>query len=88
MSDQENLNTHLMIVKTPKANADAIAEKKASADQLVNSEPTYYTSLKDAIDKGEELINKNPELQCDIYQIRVRLQGKIEIEEKHFNTGK
>lgn len=66
-------STHLMIVKH-------------SPDKV--DEPAYFSSLKEATDTGEAIIKENPEAECDVYQIRIKLKGKIEIISEHFNAGK
>lgn len=70
---KEEESTHLMIVRHAPDNV---------------SPPAYFDSLKAATDEGTEIIKKNPDAECDIYQIRTRLKGKIEISRKDFNSGK
>lgn len=66
-------STHLMIVKHSVEKIDP---------------PAYFSSLKDATDAGEAIIKENPDAECDVYQMRVKLKGKIVIDSTHFNVGK
>ncbi len=69
----EKESTHLMIVKFSSENV---------------APPAYFSSLKDATDAGQALIEKDPDVECDVYQIRTRLKGKIVVESQHYNSGK
>jgi hypothetical protein len=66
-------NTHLMIVKH-------------SSDKI--EPPVYFSSLKEATDEGESIIRSNPDAECNVYQMRVILKGKIVVDSTHFNVGK
>ena len=50
-------------------------------------DPLFATNLKDANDKGKEIITKNPWAECMVFQIRTTLRGEINIIEKHFNQS-
>ncbi len=66
-------STHVMIINLPGEETQ---------------KPVYYSSLKEACDEGNAIIKKSPDAECDIYQIRTRLRGKVEIMEKHYNSSK
>ncbi len=71
--DHQKENTHLMIVDHP---------------EPLYTGPLYFTSLKDAADKADEIIKEHPAAECDIYQIRTRLRGKVEIMRQDYNSSK
>ncbi len=62
-------STHLMVVRT--------AGQAAS--------PKYFNDLKAATDSGDEIIKKDPAAECDVYQIKVRMKGSVEVLRKEFN---
>lgn len=71
--DKEKEYTHIAIIK--KTGEDA-------------QPPVFYCSVKEASDDGEEVIKKFPDAEFDIYQLRTRLRGKVEVIRKDFNSSK
>jgi hypothetical protein len=72
--DKEKEYTHIIIVTMP--------------GEEDPQKPVYHYSLKEASDDGDEIIKKHPDAECDIYQIRTRLRGKVEIIRQDYNSSK
>jgi hypothetical protein len=77
MSDLDPETNHVMFTKIPSVNSGQ-----------EQNWTTYYKSYKEAHDAGTEIIQNNPSAECDIFQIRARLRGKIEVISKEFNSQK
>ncbi len=77
MSDQGSENNHVMFTRIPKSDTEP-----------ETNTTTFHTSYKQAHDAGTEIITKNPDAECDIFQIRARLRGKIQVISQEFNIQK